>query len=171
MPDPASPLGHRAQGFEPVVTPETRVLILGSLPGVASLAAGQYYAHPRNAFWPIMDGLTGEGLSGLPYAARLERLKAHGIGLWDVLASAERSGSLDAAIRSPEAADLCGLVERLPELKAIAFNGALAAKTGTRILARYEGLTLLSLPSTSPAHAIGLSKKADIWEEIRRFLP
>lgn len=134
------------------------------------MKAGQYYAHPRNAFWPIMAGLVGENLTALPYADRLERIKAKGVGLWDVLASAERAGSLDAAIRSPEAADLCGLISSLPHLGAVAFNGALAAKTGTRILGPYSHLALLNLPSTSPAHAISLSNKAGIWEAIRPFL-
>ncbi len=91
--------------FAPVVDAETRLLILGSLPGDASLKAAQYYAHPRNGFWPLIGGVLGEGLAALPYDERLQRLKARGVGLWDVIASAERSGSLDAAIRSPEAAD------------------------------------------------------------------
>lgn len=160
----------RAQGFAPVVNENTRVLVLGSLPGAASLAAGQYYAHPRNGFWPIMDGLTGEALTALPYAERLNRLQAHGIGLWDVLASAERAGSLDMAIRSPEAADLCGLVSSLPRLKAVGFNGALAAKTGRRILAGFEALSLIDLPSTSPAHAIKLAAKAQSWAIVGDFL-
>lgn len=162
-----TPPPSRAQGFALVVDSQTRVLILGSLPGAASLKLGQYYAHPRNGFWPILAGLVGEALTALPYEKRLERLKSKGIGLWDVLASAERAGSLDAAIRSPEAADLCGLVSSLPNLRAVAFNGALAAKTGTRILAPYSQLTLLNLPSTSPAHAaMGLEAKAAAWARL-----
>ena len=102
------------RAFDPVVDAQTRLLILGSLPGEASLAAGQYYAHPRNAFWRLMDGVTGRDISSLPYEDRLVALQAIGIGLWDVIASAERSGSLDSAIRSPEAADLRGLIARLP---------------------------------------------------------
>lgn len=161
----------RAHGFEPVTDGHTRVLILGSLPGEASLRVGQYYAHPRNAFWPIMGTLTGEDLPAMPYDARLGRLKAHGIGLWDVLASAQRSGSLDAAIKSPEAADLVGLVASLPHLKAVGFNGALSAKTGRRILSGLGHLQLIDLPSTSPAHAISLSAKAEKWAIVRDFLP
>ena len=168
---PASYPSPRAQGFEPVTDAQTRVLILGSLPGEASLKAGQYYAHPRNAFWPLMAGLTGEDLPSLAYPERLARLKAHGIGLWDVLASAERAGSLDAAIRSPEAADLVGLVASLPDLRAVAFNGALSAKTGRRILSGLEHLSLIDLPSSSPAHAIVLSAKAEKWAIVRDFLP
>ena len=122
------------RAFDPVVDECTRLLILGSLPGEASLAAGQYYAHRRNAFWPLMDCVTGEPISSLTCEDRLQALLSMGNGLWDVIASAERSGSLDSAIRSPEAADLRGLVMRLPALRAIAFNGGTAARLGYRIL-------------------------------------
>ncbi|WP_297801435.1 DNA-deoxyinosine glycosylase [uncultured Brevundimonas sp.] len=154
----------RSIGFAPEVTPETRVLILGSLPGVASLAAGQYYAHPRNAFWPVMGQLVGVDLPSMPYSERVAALKAKGFGLWDVLASAERSGSLDAAIRSPEAADLVGLVSGLPQLHTVAFNGAAAAKIGRRILKDLpERTRLVDLPSSSPAHARPLAEKSAAW--------
>ena len=155
--------------FPPVVDADTRLLILGSLPGDASLKAAQYYAHPRNGFWPLIGGVLDEPLAALPYPDRLERLKAR--GLWDVIASAQRSGSLDAAIRSPEAADLRGLIQDLPELRAVAFNGGLAAKLGRRILADLDGLALVDLPSSSPAHAISLSAKAENWATLGKFLP
>lgn len=157
--------------FAPVVDADTRLLILGSLPGDASLRAAQYYAHPRNGFWPLIGGVLGEGLTALPYEDRLARLRARGVGLWDVIASAQRSGSLDAAIRSPEAADLRGLVEGLPNLRGVAFNGGLAARLGRRILGDIEGLTLVDLPSSSPAHAISLSAKAESWAILGDFLP
>jgi len=112
-----------------------------------------------------------EPLAALPYPDRLERLKARGVGLWDVIASARRSGSLDAAIKSPEAADLRGLIQDLPELRAVAFNGGLAAKLGRRILADLDGLALVDLPSSSPAHAISLSAKAENWATLGKFLP
>ena len=161
----------RAIGFAPQVTDETRVLVLGSLPGVASLKLGQYYGHPRNAFWPIMGKLTGEPMAQKPYPLRLEALLKHGIGLWDVLASAERSGSLDVAIRSEEAADLTGLVDTLPQLRAIVFNGAKSAKVGRRILQPYaEQIDLIDLPSTSPAHARSLDEKAGHWSVLTPYL-
>jgi len=163
-------LPARAVGFEPVVDDRTRVLILGSLPGDASLKAAQYYAHPRNSFWPLIGDLLGEPLPTLPYEERLIRLKARGVGLWDVLASAERSGSLDAAIRSPEAADLHGLVSGLAELHAVAFNGGLAAKLGRRILADLPGIALIDLPSSSPAHARPLNEKRKAWSAVSPFL-
>lgn len=122
----------RARAFAPVAGPGTRVLILGSLPGVASLAAGQYYAHPRNAFWRLAGAVIGADLAGLAYDARLAALRGAGLGLWDVIASAERVGSLDAAIRNPERADVAALVATLPDLRAVAFNGAKAAAIGRR---------------------------------------
>lgn len=156
--------------FAPVVTAEARLLILGSLPGDASLKAAQYYAHPRNGFWPLVGGVLGEDLTALPYEARLRRLLARGVGLWDVIASAERSGSLDAAIRSPEAADLRGLVAGLPALRAVAFNGGLSARLGRRILADPPTVELIDLPSSSPAHARSLSEKAKSWAILGRFV-
>ncbi|VDC50609.1 hypothetical protein BREV_BREV_02097 [Brevundimonas mediterranea] len=163
--------GMTKSQFPPVVNTATRLLILGSLPGDASLKAAQYYAHPRNVFWPLIGGVLDEPLTALPYPDRLDRLKACGVGLWDVIASAQRSGSLDAAIKSPEAADLRGLIESLPELRAVAFNGGLAAKLGRRILADLDGVTLIDLPSSSPAHAISLSAKAANWAILGDFLP
>ena len=156
----------RHVGFAPVVDAETRLLILGSFPGDASLKAAQYYAHPRNAFWPLIGGVLGEDLVAQPYEQRLDRLTARGVGLWDVIASAERSGSLDAAIRSPEAADLRGMIGGLPRLRAVAFNGKLAAKLGRRIIGDVAGVRLIDLPSSSPAHAIPLAGKANIWNSL-----
>ena len=159
------------RAFAPVVDERTRLLVLGSLPGDASLKAEQYYAHPQNGFWRLIGGVIGRDLVTLPYPDRLEALKAAGVGLWDVIASAERSGSLDAAIRSPQAADLSGLVAGLPALEAVAFNGATAARSGRRALAGLVGLTLVDLPSSSPAHATrSLSDKARDWAPLRRFV-
>lgn len=156
--------------FAPVVDENTRLLVLGSLPGDASLKAAQYYAHPQNGFWRLVGGVIGRDVHALPYAERLEALKAAGVGLWDVIASAERPGSLDAAIRSPEAADLRGLIAGLPKLRAVAFNGATAAKGGRRALNDIEGLSLIDLPSSSPAHTRPLSEKAESWNRLRVFL-
>ena len=158
--------------FAPVVDENTRLLVLGSLPGDASLKAAQYYAHPQNGFWRLIGGVIGRDVYALPYPERLEALKAAGVGLWDVIASAERPGSLDAAIRSPEAADLRGLIAGLPKLEAVAFNGATSAKGGRKALAGVEGLTLIDLPSSSPAHASRtLAEKAERWAVLKDFLP
>ena len=146
------------------------MLILGSLPGDASLQAAQYYAHPRNAFWRLLGHALGEDLATLRYDARLKRLLVRQVGLWDVIASAERSGSLDAAIRSPEAADLRGLVATLPDLRAVAFNGGLAARMGRRTLDGVDGIALIDLPSSSPAHARPFKDKAERWSTLSDWL-
>ena len=158
------------RAFAPVVDDSTRLLILGSLPGDASLKAAQYYAHPQNAFWRLIGGLIERDLAALPYPDRLDALKGVGVGLWDVIASAERAGSLDAAIRSPEAADLVGLVESLPGLQAVAFNGSTASKLGRRILAARHEITLIDLPSSSPAHARPLAEKVERWAVLKPFV-
>lgn len=160
------------KAFDPVVDAKTRLLILGSLPGEASLAAGQYYAHPRNAFWRLMGGLLGEAdLHERPYEARLAALRARGVGLWDTVAEAERIGSLDAAIRLPVHADLTGLVAALPDLRAVAFNGGKAAALGARILKADDRLARIVLPSSSPALARPLSWKAEAWAALAPWLP
>ncbi len=157
--------------FPPSVAPDTRLLVLGSLPGERSLAAGEYYAHPSNAFWWLMGEVTGEPLPGLPYAERLARLKAHRIGLWDVIATARRQGSLDAAIRDATNRDLAGFAESLPALEAIAFNGGEAARRGRRQLAGVDRYTLIDLPSSSAAHA-GRSRadKRMAWMALRDWM-
>jgi len=161
----------RKAGFDPVVDAHTRLLILGSLPGDASLRAAQYYGHPQNAFWRLIGRVVDRDLAALPYEDRLTALKAAGVGLWDVIASAERPGSLDAAIRRPEAADLRGLAAGLPELRAVAFNGGAAARLGRAVLADPPaGVTLVNLPSSSPAHARPFGEKAAAWDRLRPWL-
>jgi TDG/mug DNA glycosylase family protein len=161
----------RHAAFAPVADAQTRVLVLGSLPGAASLAAGQYYAHPQNAFWRLAGALAGRDLVALPYPDRLEALRAARIGVWDVIASASRRGSLDAAIRAPEHADLAALVARLPDLRAIGFNGATAAKAGRRLLAAPGGPALMDLPSSSPAHAgMPYAEKLARWSVLADYL-
>lgn len=155
--------------FAPVVRPDTRLLILGSLPGAASLAAGRYYAHPRNQFWRLMATLIGEELEPLGYPARVARLVGHGVGLWDTVAAARRPGSLDADIRLEAASDLAGLAATLPELRAIAFNGGTASRIGRCRLGggRYD---LIDLPSSSPAYTLDFPAKARAWTALRPYL-
>lgn len=161
----------RGRSFPPVVDARTRVLVLGSLPGARSLAAAQYYAHPQNGFWRLVGGVIGSDLQALAYPDRLAALLAHGVGLWDVIDEAERAGSLDAAIRAPRANDLVRLVARLPELRAIGFNGATAARLGRRALSGAPGgPALLDLPSSSPAYTRPLAVKAETWAALGGFL-
>jgi TDG/mug DNA glycosylase family protein len=109
-------------GLGPIAARDARLFILGSLPGDASLAAQRYYAHPTNQFWRLLGDAIGEPLAGIEYAARLERLTKRGVGLWDVVASAERAGSLDGAIRQAGLNPIDRLREEFPNLKAIAFK-------------------------------------------------
>lgn len=157
------------RGFPPVVDAATRVLILGSLPGEASLAAGQYYGNPRNAFWRLMERVLDAPLVALAYEDRLAALLGRGVGLWDVIAEAERPGSLDAAIRDPAANDLLALIQTLADLKVVAFNGGMAARLGGKLL--NDRVNTLALPSSSPAHAArSFEQKAEAWGQLRPFL-
>lgn len=157
------------RAFDPVVDVRTRLLILGSLPGDASLKAARYYAHPQNAFWRLIGDVVGRDLAALPYDDRLEALRAAHVGLWDVIAGAERQGSLDGAIRNAEAADLRRLIADLPQLGAVAFNGGTAARIGRRSLADV-GVALIDLPSSSPAYTRPFAEKAQAWAVLKTVL-
>ncbi|BBD97729.1 DNA-deoxyinosine glycosylase [Sphingobium amiense] len=161
---------QRKAAFPPSVDADTRLLILGSLPGEASIRQGEYYAHRGNAFWHLLGGVLEEDLRAMPYAMRLKRLRARGVGLWDVIESAEREGSLDSSIRGEELRDLGRFVERLPALRAVAFNGKTAAAHGRRQLGDRPGLTLIDLPSSSGAYAsLSREKKAEAWAALRQW--
>ena len=164
-------LNARKASFAPVVDGNTRILILGSLPGEASLAAGRYYANPRNQFWRLVGGVIGRDLASVDYDARMAMLLDHGIGLWDAIGTATRTGSLDTAIRNVEANALADLAKTLPRLRAVAFNGAKAAAIGAPQLAGIEPVELVRLPSSSPAHAaLSFDKKLAHWISLRKFL-
>jgi hypoxanthine-DNA glycosylase len=152
-------------GLAPVLDPDVRVLVLGSFPGAASLAAGQYYAHPRNQFWRLISAVVGEDLAALPYAERLPRLLAHGVGLWDVLGECEREGSLDSAIRKPAANDFKRLRTLCPRLETVGFNGQASGKFAPQFDA--AGYRTVVLPSSSPAHmALSFEQKLDVWRRL-----
>jgi len=146
------------------VQADTRLLILGSFPGVASLQAQQYYAHPRNQLWPILGRLLDQPLPEYDYARRLRTLREHRIGLWDVYARCLRQGSLDSAIREAVPNDLTRLLEAAPALRLVVHNGAESARRMPEIEAL--GLAAVRLPSTSPANArLGLEAKLTVWRE------
>lgn len=154
--------------FPPIVNANTRILILGSLPGDASLAQQQYYAHPQNRFWHLLSEVMGVNLVERPYQDKLACLLEHGIGLWDVVASAQRRGSLDSQIREHQQNDLPGLIATLPRLEVIAFNGGTAAKIGTKILASMKAThRQLSLPSSSPAYTLPYAQKLERWNALK----
>jgi len=158
-------------GFDPIVpdAPDSaKLLILGTMPSVESLNQSFYYAHPRNAFWPILSALLGQEL--LTVEQKIHALKSAGILLWDVLASCERSGSLDSAIKKPLANDFTWIFKHHPHIKTIVFNGKSAEALFRRHVYGKQNLpsdlTLMTLPSTSPANArLTLEDKRLLWQE------
>jgi len=158
-------------GLPPIARSDARLFILGSLPGDASLAARRYYAHPSNQFWRLLGAAIGEELQPLAYEKRLERLADRRIGLWDVIASASRRGSLDQAIREAEHNRIEHLLNDFPDLAAIAFNGSTAAAVGRRLVGNSgAGLTLIDLPSSSAANTRPFDEKARAWAVLGQFL-
>lgn len=158
------------RSFAPIADPSARTLILGSMPGVQSIAAHRYYAHPRNAFWPIMAALLGFDPAS-PYESRAQALKQAGFALWDVLEACVRPGSLDSAIRTGSRVpnDFPTFFARHPALERLCFNGAEAERSFRLfVLPRLEtgSLHFVRLPSTSPAYTLPFEKKLDAWRAI-----
>ena len=154
----------------PIADADARLFVLGSLPGDASLAARRYYAHPTNQFWRLLGTALGEALQPLDYDERLARLAARGVGLWDVIAAADRPGSLDQAIRNVQHNRLAHILEAFPCLRAIAFNGKAAAQRGRRLIGQPpRGVALVDLPSSSAAYTLGLADKARAWAALGQF--
>jgi hypoxanthine-DNA glycosylase len=164
------PSEDRKRSFPPIVDERTRVLVLGSLPGEISLAQSRYYANPRNQFWILMGDVIGVDLVAIAYAERLQALLAAHVGLWDVIESATRAGSLDGNIRSHLPNLLPELVARLPQLRAIAFNGRTSAAIGRLQLGDSQGIELVDLPSSSPAHTMPLALKRLQWMQLGKWL-
>jgi hypoxanthine-DNA glycosylase len=157
----------RLEGLAPVLDANTRLLVLGSFPGVASLRAQQYYGHPQNQFWKILGTVWAMPLPSLSYPERTAAALQHGLGLWDVYAGCEREGSLDSAIRAPELNDLASLRQRCPALEAIAHNGGESYRHARHTEAL--GLPVYKLPSTSPANASwSFERKLAAWAEVLR---
>jgi TDG/mug DNA glycosylase family protein len=161
---------ERRIGLPPVARRDARLFILGSLPGEASLAAQRYYAHPSNQFWRLLGIAIGEELQPLTYEERLERLAERRIGLWDVIASASRRGSLDQAIREAEHNQIAHLLHDFPELRAIAFNGATAAAAGRKLIGQPPHIALIDLPSSSAANTRSFAEKAGLWSRLAQFV-
>ncbi|WP_374024975.1 DNA-deoxyinosine glycosylase [Mycobacterium sp. HNNTM2301] len=155
------------RGFPPVIDQRARVLILGSFPSVQSLAVGQYYANPRNAFWPITAELFGFDATA-PYETRLAALQSAGVALWDVVQRCRRAGSADAAIepKSLVVNDFGELYARYPAIARVYFNGAKAAELYRRLAQADDRIQYRRLPSTSPAHAVPPHSKLAAWREI-----
>jgi TDG/mug DNA glycosylase family protein len=160
----------RKSSFAAVVDDATRLLVLGSLPGEISLRAAQYYANPQNQFSRLMGAVIGADLAAAPYEDRLRLLGSHHVGLWDVVRSASRQGSLDTAIRNHEPNALAELAAALPALVAIAFNGATASRIGREALGSDPRRALDLLPSSSAAHTLRYDAKLAQWLTLQRHL-
>jgi TDG/mug DNA glycosylase family protein len=173
-------LKHASFSFPSVARADARLLLLGALPGKRSLEAQEYFAHKRNAFWPIMGQLFSFD-AGAPYAERLERLMENRVALWDVCESAHRPGSLDHRIdlKTVRTNDFAGFLEAHPQIELIGFDGATAARIYRRLVLprlknpRAASIPTVCLPSTSPAHAaLAFDQKLSIWREaLAEFLP
>jgi len=150
------------RGFPPIIDRRTETLILGSFPSEASLAAGQYYAHPRNQFWRLLGALLGEPLAELGYGERGARVLAHRVGIWDVLDACRRPGSLDVDIRDARPNDFALLRRLAPRLRRVLFNGGTAGGFARQFAA--AGFATAVLPSSSPAHAgRSYEQKLALW--------
>lgn len=158
-------------GLPPVARADARLFILGSLPGDASLAARRYYAHPTNQFWRLLGHSIGEELQSLPYDERLICLTERRVGLWDVIASAARRGSLDQAIRDADHNRIEHLLHDFSELRAIAFNGSTAALVGRKLVGEPpHDISLINLPSSSAANTRPFAEKAQAWSVLGQFV-
>lgn len=155
---------QKRDGFAPVIGKKTRVLVLGSFPGVASLLKKQYYGHPQNQFWRITGSIIEEPLQDMSYDTRIRTLRKHGIGLWDVIASCARKGSLDASIREHAPCDFSSIGKKAPQLTLACFNGKKAGSFSH--LLEDKGIKTAVLPSTSPAHqTITYAQKEAAWKK------
>ncbi len=156
--------------FEPVCDKFSRILILGTMPSPASLAAGMYYSHPRNAFWRVMGDLTGD-ISGASITSRRDFLLRHKIALWDTLCLCERKGALDGDIKNEQPNDVKQLVKSCPDISIVFLNGGAALKYYKRYHEKQIALPFVSLPSTSPANARGgYAKKLDSWRIVSEYI-
>ena len=160
----------RHASFAPHVHADIRLLILGSLPGVRSLAEQRYYAHPTNQFWRLVGEVIDRPLAAIEYGDRLTALREAKVGLWDVIRTAERRSSSDGEIREVEAHDLAALARTLPDLRMIAFNGGKAAAIGRRQLPGLDGVEVVDLPSSSAANTGGYALKLERWLQLKGAL-
>lgn len=156
-------------GLPPSARADARILILGSLPGDASLAARQYYAHPQNQFWKLVSEIIRQDVVAMEYAQRIAALQSAGIALWDVIGTASREGSLDHSIRGEQPNDLLAFVGTLPQLKVIAFNGNKAAASAAQAFSG-TSMDTLKLPSSSAAYTLDVRQKAVAWSGLARYL-
>ena len=152
--------------FPPFITAATEILILGTMPGIASLEKQEYYGNPRNHFWKIIYTLFNNLPVSQVFDEKIKFLKNHKIGLWDVLENCERKGSLDIHIKNHKENDFDMLFEEFPGIKKIVFNGKESHKFFVKKFGQIKGITYYVMPSTSPANTMSFEKKVEIWSTI-----
>ena len=160
---------NRISSFPPLISEDSKVLILGSVPGIKSLEMQEYYAHPQNKFWRILFELFEEEFT-TDYCEKIKLLKKYKIGVWDVIDSCERKGSLDTEIKNENHHNILKLLEDFPSIKVIFCNGQKSFKTLNKIVPNQLELPIFVLPSTSPAYTIPYEKKLQEWSVIRSYL-
>lgn len=153
------------QSFPPIVTKSTNTLILGTMPGAMSLQKVEYYGYPQNQFWRIMFTVYGTLPVPAGFEARVNLIKRHDIGLWDVLQFCERKGSLDSKIKNPIVNDIPSLLNRYPSINKILFNGKESRKYFTKSFDDIADIEFLTMPSTSPAYTLKFDEKLKLWTD------
>ena len=157
-------MGKAATGFPPVVDARIETLILGSFPSIASLGKAQYYGHPQNHFWRLVGAVIGEPLPEMHYDERLRTLLKHHLGLWDIIGTCARDGSLDSNIRNPRHNDFSRVTRVAKKLRRVFFNGKTAGRT--EALFAEKGYETIVLPSSSPANTMRFEEKLKQWRQI-----
>lgn len=160
---------HRISSFPPIISKDSEILILGSVPGVKSLEMQEYYAHPQNKFWKILFEILNENFTAI-YSEKLEFLKRNKIAVWDVIDSCERKGSLDSQIINEKSNDILNLLEEFPTIQTIFCNGSKSYKNLQKIVGKNFEIPIYLLPSTSPLHTISFDKKLEDWKVILNFI-
>jgi len=160
---------NRISSFPPFIDEKSKILILGSIPGVKSLEKQQYYAHPQNKFWKIIFELFSEEFTE-DYSVRINILKKNHIAIWDVIDSCERKGSLDSEIKNEEANQIEKLLENYPNIKAVFCNGGKSYKNLQKLLGKNFRIPIYLLPSTSPLHTISFERKFEDWKKVLDYL-
>jgi hypoxanthine-DNA glycosylase len=159
---------NRIFSFPPIIDNTSKILILGSIPGVKSLEKQQYYAHPQNKFWKIIFELFNEKFTE-DYTEKIDVLKQHYIALWDVIDSCERKGSLDSEIKNEEANQIEELLEKYPNIQVLFCNGGKSYKNLQKVLGKNFRIPIELMPSTSPLHTVSFERKLEEWKKILAF--
>jgi hypoxanthine-DNA glycosylase len=160
---------ERISSFPPIIFKDSKILILGSVPGIKSLEMQEYYAHPQNKFWKILFELFDTEFT-IDYSKKLKFLEKNKIAVWDVIDSCERVGSLDSKIKNEVTNDILNLLEEFPNIKALYCNGGKSFKNVQKMVGKNFNIPIYLLPSTSPLHTISLEKKLEAWKVISNFI-